>query len=71
MEVSLKGKSFQKHFIIQASLQCLQERNRVQGLSSPLAIYLLVNTNIEVIKTQREPNPSYFHNTVPLLKGLV
>ena len=31
----------------------------------------LVNTNIEVIKTQRELNPSYFHNREPLLKGLV
>ena len=67
VEVLLKGKNCQKHFIIHASLQCLQERNRVQGLSSPWAIYLLVTTkyNIHVIKTQREPNLSYFHKREP------
>ena len=52
-----------KSFTIYVSLQFFIKRlfrpNRVQGFSSPWAIYRCVAANMKVIKTQSEPNLSY------------
>ena len=65
--VSLKDeikKNGLKPLTISVSLKCLQRGSRetswVQVVSLPWVICCCVTANMKVIKTQSEPNPSYF-----------